>query len=73
MSGLRKSEFMKSERLFKLLLYLLNHQHTTANKLAAEFDVSTRTIYRDIDTLSVSGIPIYTTAGNTVASRILCK
>lgn len=65
MSGLRKSGFMKSERLFKLLLYLLNHQHTTANKLAAEFDVSTRTIYRDIDTLSVSGIPIYTTAGNT--------
>ncbi|MDO5714921.1 MAG: YafY family protein, partial [Tissierellia bacterium] len=35
----------------------------TANELAEKYEVSVRTIYRDIDVLSSSGIPIYTTQG----------
>jgi predicted DNA-binding transcriptional regulator YafY len=42
---------------------LLNKNKVTAKELAEEFQVSTRTIYRDIDTLSMSGIPIYTDKG----------
>lgn len=36
----------------------------TAQKLAEEFEVSVRTIYRDIDKLSAAGIPVYTTIGH---------
>lgn len=55
---------MKSERLFELLLYLTDKKDTTAAELSDHFHVSVRTIYRDIDVLSSSGIPVYTTAGN---------
>lgn len=55
---------MKSERLFEILLYLLEKKKTTAVELAGQFQVSVRTIYRDIDALSRSGIPVYTTSGN---------
>lgn len=54
---------MKSNRLFKIVYYLLNNKQTTAAELADMFEVSIRTIYRDIDSLSSSGIPIYTESG----------
>lgn len=54
---------MKSDRLFQILYTLLNEGETTAPKLAAQLEVSTRTIYRDIDSLSIAGIPIYTSQG----------
>lgn len=54
---------MKIDRLFGIVHILLNKRKTTAKKLAEHFEVSTRTIYRDIDTLSISGIPIYTDKG----------
>jgi predicted DNA-binding transcriptional regulator YafY len=55
---------LKINRLFSIVHILLNKKRVTASALAKEFEVSTRTIYRDIETLSMSGIPIYTDKGN---------
>jgi len=41
----------------------MNKKQITANELASHFEVSKRTILRDIDTLTTAGIPIYTTQG----------
>jgi len=41
----------------------MNKKRATANELAAHFEVSKRTILRDIDNLTTAGIPIYTTQG----------
>lgn len=54
---------MLESRLFKIVYYLLEKGKATAPELAAKFEVSTRTIYRDIDLLSEAGIPIYATQG----------
>ncbi|MCL2840773.1 MAG: YafY family transcriptional regulator [Defluviitaleaceae bacterium] len=56
-------EFMQINRLFEIVHLLLNKKRVTANELAAHFEVSKRTILRDIDTLATAGIPIYTTQG----------
>ncbi|RFA31408.1 DNA-binding transcriptional regulator [Alkalilimnicola ehrlichii] len=49
----------KAERLFQLVNALRAKQPVTAQSLASELGVSVRSIYRYIDDLSVSGIPIY--------------
>lgn len=54
---------MKTQRLFQIIYILLNKESVTAQELSEKFEVSIRTIYRDIDTLSTAGIPIYTTQG----------
>ncbi len=54
---------MRESRLFKIVYYLLDKGQATAMELAEKFEVSVRTIYRDIDALSGAGIPIYTEAG----------
>ncbi len=54
---------MSDSRLFKILYYLLDRKRATAPELAAEFEVSTRTIYRDVEALSSAGIPIYAEPG----------
>lgn len=54
---------MSDSRLFKILYYLLDRKRATAPELAAEFEVSPRTIYRDVEALSSAGIPIYTEPG----------
>ncbi|MEY8338548.1 YafY family protein [Lachnospiraceae bacterium 62-35] len=54
---------MSDSRLFKILYYLLSKKHATAPELAAKFEVSPRTIYRDIEALSSAGIPIYAEPG----------
>ncbi|OWA33513.1 transcriptional regulator [Saccharibacillus sp. O16] len=46
-----------------MLLLLLEEKKTTAPELARRFEVSVRTIYRDIDRLSAAGIPVYTSTG----------
>ncbi len=53
----------KAERLFQLVNALRAQQPMTAQALADELAVSVRTVYRYIDDLSVSGIPIYGEAG----------
>lgn len=54
---------MQEGRLFKIVYHLLDQGHATAPELAEKFEVSVRTIYRDIDALSGAGIPVYTEAG----------
>lgn len=54
---------MKESRLFKIVYHLLEKGHATAPELAEMFEVSVRTIYRDIDALSEAGIPVYAEAG----------
>ena len=54
---------MKISRLFQIIYILLERGTTTAPELASRFEVSVRTIYRDIETLSQSGIPIYSIQG----------
>ncbi len=54
---------MQESRLFKIVYYLLDKGQATAPELAEKFEVSVRTIYRDIDVLSGAGIPIYAEAG----------
>nr|WP_202819680.1 YafY family protein [Thaumasiovibrio occultus] len=49
----------KSDRLFQLTNILRRHQPITAKQLAEKLKVSERTVYRYIDDLSVSGIPVY--------------
>lgn len=49
---------MKIERLLAMLNFMMHKQKVTAPQLAALFEVSERTIYRDIETLERSGVPI---------------
>ncbi len=51
-------------RLFGILLALQRTRSLSATQLARQFEVSTRTIYRDLQTLSGLGVPIYTTRGH---------
>ncbi|HBU11317.1 MAG TPA: YafY family transcriptional regulator [Clostridiales bacterium] len=50
-------------RLFEIIYYLLDKPGVTAGELSARFEVSQRTIYRDIDALSAAGIPVYAKQG----------
>ena len=54
---------MKDNRLFRILYYILEKGKVTASELADKFEVSVRTIYRDIDSISSAGIPIYALQG----------
>jgi predicted DNA-binding transcriptional regulator YafY len=54
---------MQINRLFEIIYLLLDKKSMTAQELADHFEVSKRTILRDIDTLAMSKIPIYTTQG----------
>lgn len=54
---------MKDNRLFRILYYILEKEKVTANELVDKFEVSVRTIYRDIDSISSVGVPIFTTQG----------
>lgn len=54
---------MQESRLFKIVYYLLDKGQATAPELAEQFEVSVRTIYRDIDALSGAGVPVYAEAG----------
>ena len=62
---------MQINRLFEIVYILLEKKSITANELAARFEVSKRTILRDIGTLSGAGIPIYTTKGKGGGISIL--
>lgn len=50
-------------RMLSMIYILMNKGTVTAGELARRFEVSTRTIYRDVETLSMAGIPIYAQKG----------
>lgn len=55
---------MKIDRLIAITIHLLNRQIVSASALAERFEVSKRTIQRDINTLTLAGIPIVATHGS---------
>lgn len=54
---------MRADRLLSLLLLLQAHGRMTAHDLATRLEVSERTIYRDIEALGMSGVPVYAERG----------
>lgn len=60
-SGREKS--VKIDRLIAIMNYLLCHGRTSAQRLAEVFEVSSRTIMRDMETLGQAGIPVQSTFG----------
>ncbi|MCG7408895.1 YafY family transcriptional regulator [Paenibacillus sp. ACRRX] len=61
---------MKIDRLLSIVIVLLNRRSVQAKDLAELFEVSVRTIYRDIDSLNMAGIPIVTQQGSNGGIRI---
>lgn len=62
---------MKESRLFKIVYFILEKGRVTAPELAEKFEVSVRTIYRDVDVISSVGVPIYVTTGRSGGIQIL--
>ena len=54
---------MKIDRLVSIIMILLDKKRIGAQELAEMFEVSPRTIYRDIDAIGMAGIPIRSTTG----------
>ncbi|ATA23981.1 transcriptional regulator [Brenneria goodwinii] len=64
---------MKIERIIAIIMLLLERDRISATALAEMFEVSTRTIYRDIDTINLAGIPIVTYQGVNGGISIMDK
>jgi len=62
---------MQINRLFEIVYMLMNKKAATAKELSDHFEVSQRTIYRDIDILNEAGIPVYTNKGKGGGISIL--
>ncbi|MFG2133615.1 helix-turn-helix transcriptional regulator [Streptomyces sp. NPDC048751] len=62
---------MRADRLLSLLLLLQNRGRMTAPELAAHLEVSVRTVYRDIEALGASGVPVLTDRGPAGGYRLM--
>ncbi|GIP41244.1 DeoR family transcriptional regulator [Paenibacillus sp. J31TS4] len=62
---------MKIDRLLAITMLLLNRRRVSAKELADRFEVSMRTIYRDLETISLAGIPIVSHAGSAGGYEIM--
>lgn len=62
---------MKTDRLLSIIIYLLNRDLVSAKELAEKFEVSVRTIQRDMEAINLAGIPVMTIQGPSGGYGIL--
>ncbi len=62
---------MRADRLLSLVLLLQNKRRVSATRISRELEVSVRTVYRDIEALSASGIPVYGEKGRAGGYSLL--
>ncbi|NRS15214.1 YafY family transcriptional regulator [Brevibacillus sp. HB1.4B] len=62
---------MKVERLLAIVIMLLNKRRVSARELSDHFEVSLRTVYRDLETINAAGIPIVAYPGASGGYEIM--
>jgi predicted DNA-binding transcriptional regulator YafY len=62
---------MRIDRIIAIIVIFLNRERVSAKELSAKFQVSARTIYRDIDIINLAGIPVVSFQGSSGGFGIL--
>jgi predicted DNA-binding transcriptional regulator YafY len=56
---------MRIDRMLSITVMLLNRDRVSARELAEKFEISIRTVYRDIEAINLAGIPVISYPGNS--------
>src|SRR5699024_269607 len=59
----------RTDRLTAMIIYLQGHQRVTVQKMAERYDISERTVYRDLQALQEAGVPMGSEAGKCCLIR----